>query len=109
MSNLVPKTINLYQPGDLVRQHDSTRVGIVVSFFYLPYRQGRKYGIPDTYYFPDLVVYDDGAEPIDEENYLYLPNGWIYLVTYSNGRDDELDIVGENGLVLAHDYKMVWS
>ena len=104
MSELKPKTINLYQPGDLVRPHDSSRIGVIVSFFYLPYRQGCKHGIPDTYYFPELVVYDDGAKPIDEENYLHLYYGWIYFITYLNGRDDELDIVGENCLVLVNDY-----
>ena len=66
MSDLVPKTINLYQPGDLVRQHDSTRVGIIVSFFYLPYRKGCKHGTGDTYYFPELLVYGDTNEPVDK-------------------------------------------
>lgn len=66
MSELKPKTINFYQPGDLVRRHDSSRVGVIISFFYLPYRQGCKHGIADTYYFPELIVYEDRANVLSQ-------------------------------------------
>ena len=92
--------LNLYEPGDKVRRFDSDRIGVVISLFYLPYRENCKHGIPDTYEFPELIVYDDGSKKIDEDNWLRLSHGWVYIVTYLNGRDDEVDFIGENCVVL---------